>query len=105
MAATHPIRATETVGVRELRQNLSRYLERVKDGETLTVTERGHEVARLGPLHPDIDPYYLKLAEKYGATIPKGDLVETSRSLPPRRKPAPAGTTDAILAEDRRDRF
>jgi prevent-host-death family protein len=93
-----------TVGVRELRQNLSKYLTRVKRGETLTVTERGHEVARLVPSRPDIDPYYLELAEKYGATIPKGNLVETSRNLPPRRKPAPAGTTDAILAEDRRDR-
>ncbi len=104
MAATRPRATTKTVGVRELRQNLSRYLERVKDGETLTVTERGHEVARLVPSHDAVDPYYLKLAEKYGATIPKGDLVETSRNLPPRRKPAPAGTTDAILAEDRRDR-
>jgi prevent-host-death family protein len=95
----------KTVGVRELRQNLSRYLERVKAGETLTVTERGQEVARLVPSRPDIDPYYLELAEKYGATIPKGDLLETIASLPPRRNPAPAGTTDAILAEDRRDRF
>jgi prevent-host-death family protein len=37
------------VGVRELRQNLSIYLDRVKDGESLEVTERGHVVARLGP--------------------------------------------------------
>ena len=44
MAAARPHPATKTVGVRELRQNLSRYLERVKAGETLTVTERGHEV-------------------------------------------------------------
>ena len=107
MAATHPISnsSTKTVGVRELRQNLSRYLERVKDGETLTVTERGREVARLVPSHPGVDPYYLKLAEKYGATIPTANLVETIANLPPRGKPAPAGTTDAILAEDRRDRF
>lgn len=91
--------------MRELRQNLSRYLERVKAGETLTVTERGNEVARLVPSGPDVDPYYLKLAEKYGATIPKGDLLKTIANLPPRSKPAPAGTTDAILAEDRRDRF
>ena len=105
MAATRPMSTTKTVGVRELRQNLSRYLARVKEGETLTVTERGHEVARLVPSHPDVDPYYLKLAAKYGATIPKGDLLEAIDSLPPRRKPAPAGTADAILAEDRRDRF
>lgn len=37
------------VGVRELRQNLSVYLDRVKNGETLEVTERGQPVARLGP--------------------------------------------------------
>jgi prevent-host-death family protein len=103
--ATHPISTSKIVGVRELRQNLSRYLERVKEGETLTVTERGHEVARLVPSHPGIDPYYIELAQKYGATIPKGDLVETIENLPPLANPAPAGTTDALLAEDRRDRF
>lgn len=37
------------VGVRELRQNLSVYLERVKAGETLEVTEHGRPVAQLGP--------------------------------------------------------
>jgi prevent-host-death family protein len=37
------------VGVRELRQNLSVYLGRVKAGETLEVTERGQPVARLEP--------------------------------------------------------
>lgn len=37
------------VGVRELRQNLSVYLERVKQGETLEVTEHGRPVAQLGP--------------------------------------------------------
>ena len=37
------------VGVRELRQNLSVYLDRVKAGETLEVTEHGQPVAQLGP--------------------------------------------------------
>ena len=37
------------VGVRELRQNLSVYLDRVKAGETLEVTERGEPVAELRP--------------------------------------------------------
>lgn len=101
MAATHPISAAGTVGVRELRQNLSRYLERVKEGETLAVTERGREVARLIPSHPDVDPFYLELAEKYGATIPDGDLLEASRNLPPLKEHVPAGTTDAFLDESR----
>jgi len=41
--------ALDRVGVRELRQNLSVYLRRVKAGETLEVTERGETVARLSP--------------------------------------------------------
>jgi prevent-host-death family protein len=40
----------ERVGVRELRQNLSRYLRIVERGVTLEVTERGEPVALLTPL-------------------------------------------------------
>jgi prevent-host-death family protein len=105
MAAAQPRSTVNTVGVRELRQNLSRYLARVKVGETLAVTERGREVARLIPSHPDVDPFYMELAEKYGATIPDGDLLEASRNLPPLRKPAPEGTTDTFLDESRWGEF
>ena len=38
-----------TVGVAELRQNLSRYLRRVESGERLLVTDRNRPVAELGP--------------------------------------------------------
>jgi prevent-host-death family protein len=38
-----------TVGVGELRQNLSRYLRRVERGERLIVTDRNRPVAELGP--------------------------------------------------------
>lgn len=38
------------VGIRELRQNLSIYVDRVKEGETLEVTEHGHAVAQLRPI-------------------------------------------------------
>ncbi len=37
------------VGVAELRQNLSVYLRRVREGETLVVTDRNRPVAVLGP--------------------------------------------------------
>jgi prevent-host-death family protein len=39
----------ETVGVAELRQNLSRYLRRVEQGERLLVTDHNRPVAELGP--------------------------------------------------------
>jgi prevent-host-death family protein len=38
-----------SVGVAELRQNLSRYLRRVERGERLIVTDRNRPVAELGP--------------------------------------------------------
>jgi len=38
-----------TVGIAELRQNLSRYLQRVQRGERLVVTDRNRPVAELGP--------------------------------------------------------
>lgn len=37
-------------GVRELRDHLSRYLELVRDGAEVTVTDHGKAVARLVPL-------------------------------------------------------
>lgn len=40
---------TRTVGVAELRQNLSRYLQDVARGERLLVTDRNRPVAELGP--------------------------------------------------------
>ena len=40
---------SDTVGVAELRQNLSVYLRRVSKGERLVVTDRNRPVAELGP--------------------------------------------------------
>ncbi len=40
--------------MRELRQHASRYLERVRHGETLEVTDRGRPVARLVPVGSDV---------------------------------------------------
>ncbi len=40
----------ESIGVRELRQDASRWLARVRAGETITVTDRGRPVARMVPI-------------------------------------------------------
>lgn len=55
----------ERIGVRELRQNASRYLDRVAAGETIEVTQRGELVARLVP--PTVDPW--------AAMIAAGDVI------------------------------
>lgn len=56
------------VGIRELRQNLSVYLARVKAGRTLTVTDRGKSVAILKPLDRH-DSFWQELVGG-GAVIP-----------------------------------
>jgi prevent-host-death family protein len=40
----------KSIGVRELRQQASRYLREVELGETIEVTDRGRPVARLVPI-------------------------------------------------------
>ncbi len=47
--------ATTSVGVRDLKNGLSAYLARVKDGEEIVVTERGKPVARLVPVDSSTD--------------------------------------------------
>ena len=55
------------VGVRELRQNLSVYLTRVKRGATYTITEHGHVVALLRPA-PAMDDVVQRLVAEGRAT-------------------------------------
>jgi prevent-host-death family protein len=48
-------RRRRSVGIRELRQNLSVYLEQVKKGRSLMVTEHGRPVAELRPVTASVD--------------------------------------------------
>ena len=42
-----------TVGIKDLKAHLGRFISRAANGETITVTERGAPVAMLVPLSPD----------------------------------------------------
>lgn len=46
----------KSVGIRELRDNLSRYLEEVKEGQAIYITSRGVPVARISPVSDPVDP-------------------------------------------------
>jgi prevent-host-death family protein len=73
----------DSIGVRELRQNASRYLERVKMGESIEVTERGVPIAVLGPVHAKTESQYDRLVAE-GRIIPaKGNLMEWVKDNPP----------------------
>lgn len=88
------------VGVRELRQNLSRYLLQVKAGESFAVTERGREVARLTPSGPADSPIARLVAER-GATMPHGDLLSRVRgsSMAPAVGPPSLEVLDELREE------
>ncbi len=74
--------APPTVGVRELRQNLSVYLRRVENGESLEVTARGRTVALLSPLNAELSTWDRLIAE--GKVSPADRPVAAlPRPLPP----------------------
>ena len=93
--------STPQVGVRELRQNLSVYLDRVKEGERLEVTEHGRPVALLVPIPPDDDPLERMIAD--GRVIPAtGDLGEFLRLHPP-LAPIPGAKPLSQVLQEMRD--
>jgi prevent-host-death family protein len=67
-------RVEESVGVRELRQNLSVYLARLATGTVFRVTDRGRAVALLVPLAPHATPVE-RLISTGRAVAAGGDLV------------------------------
>jgi prevent-host-death family protein len=61
----------KVIGVRELRQNASKYLKEVAAGESFEITDRGHPIARLVPTTGD----------PWRDLISAGEVVEAARSL------------------------
>jgi prevent-host-death family protein len=88
------------VGIRELRQNLSQYVKRVKAGEAFVVTERGKEVARVTPSGPS-DSALARLVAIRGATLPMTNLAE----LRPLAGPATGAPSGDVLQELREERL
>lgn len=82
------------VGIRALRDGLSRHLAEVRRGRTVTVTDHGRVIARIVPA---------------GAPTVLEQLIAEGRVRPARRRkrPAPdpvsaAGTVSDLVAEQRR---
>ena len=86
------------IGVREMRQNLSVYLERVKAGESLDVTEHNRVVARLVPPEP---------ADLIEQMLSDGRLTDARGRLqdlpPPPKASAGSPTLTEILVQMRNE--
>jgi prevent-host-death family protein len=84
------------VGIRDLKNGLSRYIERVRDGEEVIVTDRGRPVARLTSIDASSD----RLADLVSAGIVRPPTRTASRR-PPRRI-EPKGPVSDLVLEQRR---
>ncbi len=81
------------VAVRELKQNLSKYLEHAARGTTIRVTDRGKPKALLGPL-PDRLRLDQGIADGW-IEAPRGTVAKSVRRARAARRVA------EVLAEDR----
>ena len=87
-----------SVGVRELRQNLSVYLDLIKQGRALSVTEHGHVVAVLRPVPANASRIDILIAQ--GLVTP---ATRSIRDLPPPRKAPPGSRPMSEILEEMRD--
>jgi len=87
------------IGIRELRANLGRVVRRVQGGEIVELTEHGHPVARIVPLHHR-SRYEQMVAE--GRIVPQegglADLLNRER-----RKPQPGERSLSGILDDLRE--
>jgi prevent-host-death family protein len=92
-----------TVGARELKNRLGRYLRQVQGGETILITERGRPVAELRPLSPaavDLDGRLQQLAAAGVVRLPKRGRPESAQ-----RVRLPGGPLSRTVSQDREDRL
>lgn len=93
-----------TVGIRELKNQLSRYVALVKKGERVQVTEHGRVVAELVPPTVSQDEWptrtRLVAAGVIQSASESGDPLDGWQPLP---QPLPAGTVQFLIDADRGD--
>ena len=91
------------VGVRDLRENLKSYLERVKDGDEVIVTERGTTVARI--VAPETNEQLRERLIRQGTITPaKRPKQPIDVSKLPKLPPGPS-LSDIVIAMRRGAEF
>lgn len=92
-----------SVGTRELKTHLGRYLQLVRSGETLVVTDRGRPVAEIRPIPKEADDQRAILGEMAAlgeVTLGSGEAFPPLAPVRPRGK-----ALSATIVEDRADRL
>jgi prevent-host-death family protein len=94
---------SNSVGIRELRQQASAVLRRVVAGEVIEVTEHGHPIARVVPIRPRV---LEQLVLEGRATEGEGDLLDLMEELAlpaaaTRGRKSPTKVLNAMRADER----
>jgi prevent-host-death family protein len=92
-----------TVGARELKNRLGKYLRQVQRGATVVVTKRGRPVAELRPVTPARGELELRLQELGAEGLLALPIGNGSTDFPP--VVLPGGPLSETVIEDREDRF
>src|SRR2546422_8762546 len=96
----------ETVGLRELKNRLSRYIRRARDGQLVIVTDRGQVVAELRP--PGQIPAGSKIDPAVARLVNSGLLVPGARNdarpYPRQSRSMRSGTITTLLDAARGNR-
>ena len=86
-----------TVGIRDLKAQLSKHIQQVKAGETVIITERGKPIGRLVPTEPSTE-VRLKELEQAGMLAWSGRKLQSSAPMAQTRGDK---TVAEMLLEDR----
>lgn len=92
----------DTIGVRELRNNLSVYLDRVKHGQSLNVTEWGQPIARVIPFKKDASHWEQMVAEGSVRLPPRPGILP---DIKPLKASDDGPSTAEVLDEIREDKI
>jgi antitoxin (DNA-binding transcriptional repressor) of toxin-antitoxin stability system len=91
--------------ISRLRNSLSKYLAKVRRGETVVVFDRDTPIARIEPIGAGTAlPGWLREAERRGVVRPPRARRAALIPLPPPRQGRPARVLDTLLEERRSGR-
>ena len=86
-----------TVGIRDLKAKLSAYIQQVKDGATLVITERGKPVGRIVPVRASLEERLQEMAQA-GLVGWSGNKL---KSIAPVARARGGKSVSDLLLEDR----
>lgn len=97
-----PARQASSIGIRQLKAQLSQQLRRVRAGETVHVTDRGKVIATINPVPDSTDPPAVQWArEMVAAGRASWSGGKPTGSMRPARLRGTATVSEAVI-EDRR---